>query len=136
MRTARPLARYWMHNGMIRMGKSKMAKSRGNILTIRELRGKVPGEVLRLALLSARYRDPLEWSDELVAASRQRLDRLYRVLLDCAEESATESPPGREGVPPSTQAGRLRPREDLRMQRSRRRNSFRRSRTTSIRRRR
>ena len=82
-----PLARYWMHNGMIRMGKSKMAKSRGNFLTIRELRGKIPGEVLRLALLSARYRDPLEWSDELVAASRQRLDRLYRVLLDCAEDS-------------------------------------------------
>ncbi|MDE0680751.1 MAG: cysteine--tRNA ligase [Gammaproteobacteria bacterium] len=85
-----PLARYWMHNGMIRMGKSKMAKSRGNILTIRELRGKVPGEVLRLALLSARYRDPLEWSDELVAASRQRLDRLYRVLLDCATETREE----------------------------------------------
>ncbi len=81
-----PLARYWMHNGMIRMGKSKMARSQGNFLTIRELRGKVPGEVLRLALLSARYRDPLEWSDELVAASRQRLDRLYRVLLDCAAE--------------------------------------------------
>ena len=91
-----PLARYWMHNGMIRMGRSKMAKSRGNILTIRELRAKVPGEVLRLALLSARYRDPLDWSDELVAASRQRLDRLYRVLLDCAEE--TREPEGsREG---------------------------------------
>ena len=82
-----PLARYWVHNGMIRMGRSKMAKSRGNILTIRELRGKVPGEVLRLALLSARYRDPLEWSGELVAASRQRLDRLYRVLLDCGTEA-------------------------------------------------
>ena len=85
-----PLARYWMHNGMIRMGRSKMAKSRGNILTIRELREQVPGEVLRLALLSARYRDPLEWSDELVAASRQRLDRLYRVLLDCGMESRGE----------------------------------------------
>lgn len=82
-----PLARYWVHNGMIRVGKSKMAKSRGNILTIRELRERVPGEVLRLALMSARYRDPLEWSDDLVAASRQRLDRLYRVLLDCAAES-------------------------------------------------
>ncbi|MCY3988707.1 MAG: cysteine--tRNA ligase [Gammaproteobacteria bacterium] len=85
-----PLARYWMHNGMIRMGKSKMARSVGNILTIRELREEVPGEVLRLALLSARYRDPLEWTDELIAASRQRLDRLYRVLLDCAAESREE----------------------------------------------
>ena len=96
-----PLARYWVHNGMIRMGRSKMAKSRGNILTIRELREKAPGEVLRLALLSARYRDPLEWSDELVAASRQRLDRLYRVLLDSGEggrpalhEGETPSFPG------------------------------------------
>ena len=83
-----PLARYWVHNGMIRVGKSKMAKSRGNILTIRELLERIPGEVLRLALLSARYRDPLEWSDELITASRSRLDRLYRVWLDCEEDSA------------------------------------------------
>ena len=105
-----PLARYWVHNGMIRMGRSKMAKSRGNILTIRELRGKVPGEVLRLALLSARYRDPLEWSDELVAASRQRLDRLYRVLLDCAAESREAGRPregehGSRGVPALLEGG-------------------------------
>ncbi len=86
-----PLARYWVHNGMIRIGKSKMAKSRGNILTIRDLLQRFPGEVLRLALLSARYRDPLEWSDELIAASRSRLDRLYRVLLDCGEPVADES---------------------------------------------
>ena len=86
-----PLARYWVHNGMIRMGKSKMAKSRGNILTIRELLQRFPGEVLRLALLSARYRDPLEWSDELITASRSRLDRLYRVLLDCGERVADDS---------------------------------------------
>lgn len=94
-----PLARYWVHNGMIRMGRSKMAKSRGNILTIRGLREKVPGEVLRLALLSARYRDPLDWSDELVAASRQRLDRLYRVLLDCAEETREGGTPPLPGSP-------------------------------------
>ena len=81
-----PLARYWVHNGMIRVAKSKMAKSRGNILTIRELLERIPGEVLRLALLSARYRDPLEWSDELIASSRSRLDRLYRVLLDCEKQ--------------------------------------------------
>ncbi len=97
-----PLARYWVHNGMIRIGKSKMAKSRGNILTIRDLREKVPGEVLRLALLSARYRDPLEWSDELIAASRKRLDRLYRVLLDCAAAPREGERPARNegGTPP------------------------------------
>ena len=86
-----PLARYWVHNGMIRMGRSKMAKSAGNILTIGELLEQHPGEVLRLALLSARYRDPLEWSEELIEASCRRLDRLYRVLLDCGrQESAAE----------------------------------------------
>ena len=89
-----PLARYWVHNGMIRMGRSKMAKSAGNILTIRELLEQHPGEVLRLALLSARYRDPLEWSDELIAASRRRLDRLYRVLLDCAGDASADTGPG------------------------------------------
>ena len=101
-----PLARYWVHNGMIRMGKSKMAKSRGNILTIRELREQVPGEVLRLALLSARYRDPLEWSDELVASSRQRLDRLYRVLLDCAAEREDGTPPRHRNADTSAPDGR------------------------------
>ncbi len=86
-----PLARYWVHNGMIRMGRSKMAKSAGNILTIRDLLQQHPGEALRLALLSARYRDPLEWSDELVAASRRRLDRMYRVLLDCARDGGEQA---------------------------------------------
>ena len=88
---AAPLARYWVHNGMIRMGASKMAKSAGNILTIRELLERHHGEVLRLALLSARYRDPLEWNDELIAASRRRLDRLYRVLHDCARDTPPEN---------------------------------------------
>ena len=103
-----PLARYWVHNGMIRMGQSKMAKSRGNILTIRELRDKVPGEVLRLALLSARYRDPLEWSDALVASSRRRLDRLYRLLLDCPGERER---PARQKTPQPPE-GLLRALED------------------------
>ena len=101
-----PLARYWVHNGMIRMGRSKMAKSRGNIVTIRGLREKVPGEVLRLALLSARYRDPLDWSDELVAESRQRLDRLYRVLLGCAGATRAGGRPSlHEGGTPSAPGG-------------------------------
>ena len=112
-----PLARYWVHNGMIRMGKSKMAKSRGNILTIRDLRERVPGEVLRLALLSARYRDPLEWNDELIAASRKRLDRLYRVLLDCtAAPREGERPALHEGgtpAPPRVRSRAAEPPQEL-----------------------
>ena len=100
-----PLARYWLHNGMIRVDGSKMSKSRGNILTIGALRARFPGEVLRLALLSARYRDPLQWSEELIAASRQRLDRLYRVLLDCSGETRPQERSNRgedagSGAPP------------------------------------
>jgi cysteinyl-tRNA synthetase len=76
-----PLARYWVHNGFLSMaGSEKMSKSLGNVVTVGELleRGH-KGEVLRFALLSAHYRQPLEWSEALIAQSRATLDRLYRV---------------------------------------------------------
>jgi len=74
-----PLARYWVHNGFVDMGSEKMSKSLGNIITVGELleRGH-RGEVLRLALLSAHYRQPLAWTEALVAQSKTVLDRLYR----------------------------------------------------------
>jgi cysteinyl-tRNA synthetase len=75
-----PLARYWLHNGFLSMaGSEKMSKSLGNVVTVGELLEQGhKGEVLRLALLSAHYRQPLEWSDKLVAQSKATLDRLYR----------------------------------------------------------
>lgn len=74
-----PLARVWMHNGFLQMGETKMSKSLGNIITPRELlEAGVPGEAIRLALLSAHYRQPLIWTDRLLAQSRAQLDRLYR----------------------------------------------------------
>jgi len=75
-----PLARYWVHNGFLSMaGSEKMSKSLGNVVLVNELleRGH-KGEVLRFALLSAHYRQPLEWSESLVAQSKATLDRLYR----------------------------------------------------------
>ncbi len=73
------LARIWMHNGFLTMGETKMSKSLGNIVTPRELlEAGLPGEVLRLALLSAHYRQPLMWTDALLAQSKAKLDRLYR----------------------------------------------------------
>jgi cysteinyl-tRNA synthetase len=73
------LARIWMHNGFVEMGETKMSKSLGNIVTPREmLDAGIPGEVLRLALLSAHYRQPLQWTDMLVEQSRAKLDRVYR----------------------------------------------------------
>jgi cysteinyl-tRNA synthetase len=75
-----PLARYWLHNGFLSMaGSEKMSKSLGNVVTVGELLAAGHrGEVLRLALLSAHYRQPLEWSESLIAQSKATLDRLYR----------------------------------------------------------
>jgi cysteinyl-tRNA synthetase len=73
-----PLARYWLHNGMVDMGAEKMSKSRGNIVNIGELLDDGwSGDVLRLALLSAHYRSPLPWTRELLKSTKQRLDRMY-----------------------------------------------------------
>jgi cysteinyl-tRNA synthetase len=75
-----PLARYWLHNGFLSMaGGEKMSKSLGNVVTVGELlEDGHKGETLRFALLSAHYRQPLEWSTQLIAQSKATLDRLYR----------------------------------------------------------
>jgi cysteinyl-tRNA synthetase len=73
-------ARIWMHNGFLTMSKEKMAKSVGNIVTVRELLESHRGEALRLALLSAQYRQPLDWSEDTIGQARRRLDGLYDVL--------------------------------------------------------
>jgi cysteinyl-tRNA synthetase len=80
-----PLARFWIHNGMLRMGSEKMSKSLGNIVTPQELLQDWPGEVIRLALMSAQYRQPLEWSDDLLASSKAQLDRFYRTIGDMTQ---------------------------------------------------
>jgi cysteinyl-tRNA synthetase len=73
------LARYWVHNGFVDMGIDKMSKSLGNIVTPAELLEQGhKGETLRLALLSAHYRQPLPWTEALVEQSKTILDRLYR----------------------------------------------------------
>jgi cysteinyl-tRNA synthetase len=76
-----PLARFWVHNGFVDMGAEKMSKSLGNIVTPAELLEQGHrGETLRLALLSAHYRQPLAWTEEVVAQAKATLDRLYRVV--------------------------------------------------------
>jgi cysteinyl-tRNA synthetase len=85
-----PLARYWLHNGFLSMaGSEKMSKSLGNVITPAELLAAGhKGEVLRFALLSAHYRQPLEWSESLVAQSKATLDRLYRTAGEAAGGTA------------------------------------------------
>jgi cysteinyl-tRNA synthetase len=73
-----PLARYWVHNGFVDMGAEKMSKSLGNIVTPEELLKSHRGETLRLALLSAHYRQPLPWTEALIAQAKATLDGLYR----------------------------------------------------------
>lgn len=75
-------ARYWMHNGFLTVDAEKMSKSIGNVLLLHDLVQAMPGEVVRWALLSAHYRQPLDWNQGLLDQSRKNLDRLYGVLRD------------------------------------------------------
>lgn len=76
----KPMARVWLHNGFLSMDSEKMSKSLGNVRTVNELLQHHRGETLRLALLSAHYRQPLDWTDALLAQSKALLDRLYNAL--------------------------------------------------------
>ncbi|MGQ2991581.1 MAG: cysteine--tRNA ligase [Brevundimonas sp.] len=75
-------SRYWMHNGFLTVDAEKMSKSVGNVLLLHDLVQHFPGEVVRWALLSAHYRQPLDWNQSLLEQSRKNLDRLYGVLRD------------------------------------------------------
>jgi cysteinyl-tRNA synthetase len=76
----RPFVRYWIHNEFLTDSGAKMSKSLGNIRTARELLAEAPGEAVRLALLTAHYRDPLDWTNDRLRQARQTLDRFYRAL--------------------------------------------------------
>jgi cysteinyl-tRNA synthetase len=95
----KPFARYWLHNGFVTVKKQKMSKSLGNTTTLRELLVDWPSETLRYVLLSAHYRQPLDWSDETLGQTNRTLDRLYSTVaqlrqrlgsLDAAAEPSTE----------------------------------------------
>lgn len=75
-------ARVWMHNGFVNVDHTKMSKSLGNVILVRDLLDQAPGEAVRLALLSAHYRQPLDWSGDVLLEARRKLDRLYRALRD------------------------------------------------------
>ena len=70
-------ANYWIHNGFITISKEKMAKSQGNILKIKDFKKKFNGQVLRLALISAHYSQPLDWNDKLMDECYKTLDKWY-----------------------------------------------------------
>ena len=74
-------ANYWLHNAFITMSNEKMAKSQGNILKIKDFRKKVSGQVLRLALISAHYKQPLDWNDKLLEDCQNMIDKWYNVYM-------------------------------------------------------
>jgi len=74
-------ANYWLHNAFITMSNEKMAKSQGNILKIKDFRKKVSGQVLRLALISAHYKQPLDWNDKLLEDCQNTIDKWYNVYM-------------------------------------------------------
>jgi cysteinyl-tRNA synthetase len=96
--TGRPMARVWMHNGMVNLGTEKMSKSIGNIVSIRDLLARHDPEALRLHLLGTHYRNPLDFAEERIEEASRALGRLRAVVAE-AERLAAKGPPapGPEG---------------------------------------
>jgi cysteinyl-tRNA synthetase len=93
--TGKPLARYWLHNGFLDMNGVKMSKSLGNVVLVNDLLQAWHGEAIRWALLSAHYRAPLDFTDDLLTQSRANLHRLYGALmrLDGVAAADRRAPP-------------------------------------------
>ena len=79
--SGRPLAHYWLHNGMVKVGGEKMSKSLGNFTTIRDLLARVEPMAVRLFVLQAHYRKPLDFTDEALAAATHGWQTLKEGLL-------------------------------------------------------
>ena len=83
-------ANYWVHNGFVTFNKEKMSKSLGNISTISDASNKYSGQVVRLALLSAHYKQPLDWSDQLLKSQSKVLDKWYSIYSSDFSEKLPE----------------------------------------------
>ena len=74
-------ANYWIHNAFITMSNEKMAKSTGNILKIKDFKKSIDGQVLKLALMSAHYKQPLDWNEKLLNDCQNTIEKWYKVYL-------------------------------------------------------
>jgi cysteinyl-tRNA synthetase len=79
------MANVWMHNGFLQVEGEKMAKSLGNFVTVHELLQEWPGEAIKLAMLSAHYRQPINWTGHGLTEARRTLDHWYELTADAAE---------------------------------------------------
>ncbi len=93
----RLFCRYWIHNGLIHVESEKMSKSVGNVLLLRDLLSEAPPEAVRLGLLTAHYRQPLDWTAGVLSEARQKLDRMYGALraagVNGAQQDEGDEPP-------------------------------------------
>ena len=81
---------YWVHNGFVTIDKEKMSKSLGNIVTISDAVKKYSGQVVRLALMSAHYSQPLDWNEKLLLEQKSTIEKWYQLYEDADEELETE----------------------------------------------
>ena len=79
-------ANFWVHNGFITISNEKMSKSQGNVLTIDNLKNKVNGQVIRLALISAHYKQPLDWNEKLLSESEKTINKWYESYTDLKKQ--------------------------------------------------
>lgn len=90
----KPFANYWMHNGYININNQKMSKSLGNFFTVRDILKDYDGEVIRFFMLSAHYRNPINFADTLMEQAKSAIDRVYtcidnlKFLLEKGEDRA------------------------------------------------
>ena len=80
--TSEKFSNYWVHNGFVTINKEKMSKSLGNIISISEAVHKYSGQVVRLALLSAHYSQPLDWNDKLLEDQKSTIEKWYQLYED------------------------------------------------------
>ena len=78
----KPMAQFWVHNGLLRLGEDKMSKSLGNFITVKEALSKFSTDALRLFFLSSHYRSPLSYTNENVLAQERALERIRIALKD------------------------------------------------------
>ncbi len=92
--SGKPFAKYWLHNGFIKVDHEKMSKSLGNFITIRDILNVYHPEVVRFFVLQSHYRSPLDYSEEALKEARAALNRLYETLEKIRDLSASESASG------------------------------------------
>ena len=75
-------ANYWLHNGFVNVEGNKMSKSEGNFVTVNQLKQKYQGEVIRLAMISTHYRQPLNWTENNLIECKKTLDKWYQLISE------------------------------------------------------